>query len=127
MTTGATGWSAWKVAKFVIRAPRPLALRRSRRDYPHVIVHNAHDRNLHVVLPGESLEWIAVKHFGDARLASLLLRVNHGALRYISNLTSAHVLVPGQVIVLPTKQELILHRNKSILQELFAGPPGDQT
>jgi hypothetical protein len=126
MTTTDTGWSIRKVSRFAIRASRPVALRRSRRDYPHVIVHNAHARQLHVVLPGESLEWIAVKYFGDARYASLLLRVNHSAVRFMATLTTAAMLIPGQIIVFPTKQELMLHRNRLILRERFVLPPNKQ-
>jgi hypothetical protein len=119
MTTTGTAWSTRKESRFAIRPTRSIALRRSRRDYPHVIVHTAHSRQLHVVLPGESLEWIAVKHFGDARYASLLLRVNHDALRFMATMTSAAILIPGQIIVFPTQQELVLHRNKLIIKDMF--------
>jgi len=69
-------------------------------------------RSTHTIKAGESLASLALKHYGDARFAKLLITINRGEIQTRSDGFSNFAFVfPGLMMALPTYEEANIFRN----------------
>lgn len=79
-------------------------------------------RSKYFILSGDTLELIAERSLGDARLLGLLVTINRAQVRLVQeNGKQVPYVQPGETIYLPTREEIEIYRSNFLVRRAVPG------